>query len=248
MAGLVALGVAVALLIVSNWRGAPAPASPTWHRDDVPVPQPPASPLRVDTLGVDQYHRTVQRDGDQEKVTWQHGKIGDPYQAAILDDEVVIRAELNQAAYCYLVAFNPNGDVQLCLPEDETKPPAKTSRVVYPSGTFRFPLNDDIGLQAFVLIVSQSELPPWLKWKTDNGPIPWQATTGEGAWRYDGQRFDRIPLRRGRPRESDTPPRAFRELCESVKGRPGVDVIEAIAFPVDPKDEDRATSNWTQAE
>ena len=55
-------------------------------------------------------------------------------------------------------------------------------------------------------------------------------------WRYDGRRFTLISSApRGEPRRRSGPPPPFQEVCHHLATTPGVESIQAIAFPVGPK-------------
>jgi hypothetical protein len=100
-----------------------------------------------------------------------------------------------------------------------------------------FPLNDGVGLQAFVLLASRARLPPYQQWRANAGRAPWQADQADEFWHFDGQIFVNGP--RGAPVQRRPPkhvPRAFEKLCAFFKDRPGIEAIDAVAFPVVPKD------------
>ena len=61
------------------------------------------------------------------------GNIGVESYAACFDDDVRVKVKLNHSAYCYLVAFNPNGDEQLCQPKLPIliiRQPRQTTRLI----------------------------------------------------------------------------------------------------------------------
>jgi serine/threonine protein kinase len=167
------------------------------------------------------------------------GLLGSSSLVARFKDDVRIHVRLNQPGYCYLLAFNPDGKEQPCHPCDQTVPPPQSRSFLYPaeSDTY-FPLNDGVGLQAFVLLASRDPLPPYKQWRADTGRPPWDAAVrADDFWHFDGQTFVNGP--RGevvqRPPLKHVP-RAFAELCAFFKDRPGIDAIEAVAFPVVPKE------------
>jgi hypothetical protein len=121
------------------------------------------------------------------------GVIGLDRKTIELNDGVRFTVKFDAPAYCYLVAFNPDGNDQLCYPEAATEEaaravaPAKIPELHFP-GKGRFVL-DQPGLQAFVLVASSRPLPPYAEWRERTGPPPWQKTdTREpgGVWRFDG--------------------------------------------------------------
>jgi hypothetical protein len=64
------------------------------------------------------------------------------------------------------------------------------------------------------------------------GPVPWQPAPVRGVWRHDGLSFTGGP--RGPERPLGGVPRPFEDLCHFLKGRPGVEAMQAVAFPVQP--------------
>jgi serine/threonine protein kinase len=187
----------------------------------------PGAGLRVTSFRVRHFHGDPPAD---------RGDLGDTSFTARYDDDVQVEARLSEPAYGYLVAFNPDGKEQLCSPPAGVAP-ARSAEVSYPDGAGRyFGLTDDVGLQAFVLVVSRKPLPAYAAWRGPE-PAPWEKKTeAGGVWRYDGREFQNLaPVERGMERERGGPPKAFVDLCTFFKGRPGVDAVEALAFPVTPK-------------
>jgi hypothetical protein len=151
------------------------------------------------------------------------------------NDYVRVKAELNASAHCYLIAFNPDGTAQLCypFPGEQDHPPRPWSRLTYPAGNVFFKLNDGVGLQAFVLLASRQPLPVYAEWKRSLGALPWQASAGDGEWRFDGETFE--PLAGGsRGTEEGRPvSAAFVKLCDFLRERAGgTMMMEAVVFPV----------------
>jgi serine/threonine protein kinase len=158
------------------------------------------------------------------------GQIGLNDFSARFDDDVRVHAELEDPAHCLLLAFNPDGKEQLCVPKDPNLPPPLTARLDYPPETNKyFSLTDGTGLQAFVIVASRQPLPPYSQWRP---AAPWKAVQADSGWRFhDG---DLTPLLqvRGQERERGDAPQALRELCDYFKGRPDVEAVEVLAFPV----------------
>jgi serine/threonine-protein kinase len=170
------------------------------------------------------------------------GTIGvDDTSVCLFNDEVRIRASLSAPAYCYLIALHPDGSTQLYYPEGEagvTTPPPLSDRVSYPLGNNLSPLTDGMGLQAFVLVASRRQLPAYKEWEARLGNLPWGVTKAEGIWHYDGLQYERrSPKRRSDPRPSAAAvPAPFASACRALARGPGIDAIEAWAFPVLPED------------
>jgi hypothetical protein len=174
--------------------------------------------------------------------SWILGTIGvDDTSDCLFDDEVRIRARLSAPAYCYLIALHPNGSTQLYYPEGEAAeatPPPLSDRLSYPFGKNRSPLTDGVGLQAYVLVASREPLPPYREWNARLGNLPWGATQSDGIWHYDGQQYERLPKRRSQPRPATSDvPAPFESTCGALAKVPGIDAIDAWAFPVLPQEE-----------
>src|SRR5262249_22766410 len=153
-AGVLVLALA-ALAIVAlpsrSDRSLPTPGQAGIAPDVVPT-VPPAVAPRIVSVEVKHFRRNP-----PQKL----GKIGVTSEPILFDDDVRVHAQLSVPAYCYLIALNPDGKVQLCEPSTPTEAPAQTDRLDYPQGTVYFPLTDGVGLQAFVLLVSRQPLPPF---------------------------------------------------------------------------------------
>jgi len=151
------------------------------------------------------------------------------------DDDVRVTARFNRPGYCFLIAFNPDGKDQLCYPSDPAEPPAKITELDYPRDqTHYFPLTDGVGLQVFVLVVSWQPLPAYRDWR---GQAPWRKlpAADDDIWQYDGRRFNYRGQLRAPERERQGAPAALQELIDFVKARPGVEAVQALAFPVKKK-------------
>jgi hypothetical protein len=222
LAGLLGLSVLtvalVAILVGVAWKPGSAP------------PREVAAPVKKIQVSME----LSQHRGEKAKPL---GKIGDTSFAVQFDDDVRVHAGLSSRAYCYLLAFNPDGKVQLCHPRDETAPPERISTLEYPLNPAKFfSLTDGSGLQAFVLVASREPLPSYKEWRAANGGPPWRQTQADGIWRFDGHRYEAMGPQRGQERERQGPPQVLQALCNFFKDRPQVDAIEVLAFPVQPKD------------
>lgn len=164
------------------------------------------------------------------------GEIGVTSNRCRFDDDVRVAVKLSAEAYCYLIAFNSDGEDQLCYPKDDQDEgivPAKTIQFVYPTSPTRyFGLDDSTGLQAFVLLVSLRPLPDYEEWRSQVGAAPWKKVGADSVWRFDGHLFTRLDGQRGNERDRGCVPQAFADLCSFLKNRPHVAAIHAIAFPI----------------
>jgi serine/threonine protein kinase len=156
-----------------------------------------------------------------------------------VEDDVRIAARLSAPAYYYLIAFNPDGTVQLCYPEGADGQKAPVARpdvradVRYPRDKDVFIL-DTAGLQVFVLAASVKPLPPYEEWRSQIDAIPWAAVPEGGAWRwhFDGREFIRYPQERGRVEPKEPAPEALRKLSDFFRSRSEFDAVQLVAFPV----------------
>jgi hypothetical protein len=196
-------------------------------------PGPPAKPLEVTEMRVTHF---------RGKGATLLGDLRTSPGAVRLNDNVEVAAELTVPAFYYLIALNPKGSedglVQLCQPEGkdgqgaEAARPDRRTEVRYPR-EHDFIL-DAVGLQAFVLAASTKPLPPYKDWLSKAGPIPWDGVKDGGDWRwhFNGSKFTRFPLERGRLEPKGDAPESLRKLCEFFKGRDEFEAVQVIAFPV----------------
>jgi hypothetical protein len=217
-----------------------------------PAPTPP-DPARI--LGVEVRHV---RDTETSPV----GVIGVDRMPILLNDGVRFSVKLNAPAYCYLIAFNPDGREQLCHPGAETEeraaPPPKVAELQFPQDGSHYFVLDRVGHQAFVLVASARPLPPYAEWRARAGTPPWKpdANRTGGVWRLDGAwtelaarweltpvpdvvaklklpDFMRQPSGGGHVAKLGTPPpKALGDLAAFFQDRPEFDAIQILAFPV----------------
>jgi hypothetical protein len=174
------------------------------------------------------------------------GRFGIPsgFQARF-DDDIRARVELSQPAYCYLVAYNADGSEQLCVPDSPDVVPERCQSLEFPPTPDEFfPLTDGVGTQAFVVVASREALPSFRQWSHQRGRPPWNAVPSSELWEFSRGKYQLVGL----ARERDTvrkhpatarppePPPAFQELCEFFAGRPGIESVYAVAFPVNQRD------------
>jgi hypothetical protein len=216
LAGLAALVLLSAGLV---WAFAARPGEPAGS-----VTPAAPEPLRVVSLRVSHH-----RGPDARHL----GDLGLTAHAARPDDDVRVHARLTGPAYCYLLALNSDGKVQLCHPKGESTPPPRTDVVEYPANPDSyFGLTDGVGVQAFVLVAAREPLPAFAEWQAATGPPPWQPFRADGVWQYDDGRFRRLDVARGEERVRGAPP-PLHELAEYLR-RTQADAVAAVAFPVEP--------------
>jgi predicted Ser/Thr protein kinase len=164
------------------------------------------------------------------------GTIGVTSREATCEDSVRAIARLDRPAYCYLIALNPDGGVQLCEPAEPTAAPSPRAEIHFPADAGSgFSLTDGAGIQAFVLLAANRPLPPFGQW-TQAGSLRWRSVPAEGVWQFDGHQISRLGgVQRGEIKRLFDSPRPFAQLCAELQNLDGIDAVQAIAFPVKPK-------------
>src|SRR5262245_18060562 len=218
------VALAVASLLWLGWLYRPTPEG---SRQTLP---PAAIPLEIMALQVTHY-----RDNGKTEL----GDLRRSPGAVVVNDDVRVTATLNVPAYFYLIAFNPDGEDQLCLPTDadgrgaRNAPPEAREKVRYPPDKKAFVL-DAKGLQVFVLVASTKPLPTYAEWRAKAGKISWKYINDAATlrWHFDGREFTRFPSDRGKLVATDGVPVELLGLCEFFNGRPEFAAVQAFAFPV----------------
>jgi hypothetical protein len=169
------------------------------------------------------------------------GKLGEQSFAVRSGDDVTVAAELSGPAYCYLIAFRPDGVDEVFQPEDPGITPQQTDRPCYPPESKPqevYRLAEGSGLHAFALVVSRDPLPSYRLWKDRHGSPPWpkQAASTPGVvWWYDGQHLrllsaDHAYVPRGQGAAIRGGGGSVAKLAAWLKAIPGVDVVAIKAF------------------
>jgi tRNA A-37 threonylcarbamoyl transferase component Bud32 len=207
----------------------PSGAQPAASRPRAVDGPPAAVPLRVVSFRVSR-HR-----GDPAQAL---GDIGIGLcLSARDDDDARVHAELSEPAHCLLIAFNPNGRVELCLPRNPAAPLPRTAAIHYPPERVPparqryFALNNGAGLQAFALLAFREPPPSYRQWQARVGAAPWRHEEAEGVWSFDGGRLQLLGVGRDE-RERDGPPAALEQLCEFLRRHAESDALQVLAFPV----------------
>jgi serine/threonine protein kinase len=197
--------------------------------------------LRVTRFEIPHFPKLDEKSYDVQAL----GVLGKKSFTARVDDDVIVRAELSEPAYSYLIAYRPDGSDELCDPDDENTPPPRKQRPQYPPPTKndeRYRLSEGTGLYAFGLVVSRRPLPSYREWKERSGPVAWAARLPYEPgviWLDDGAGLqplmaDQTTGTRGKGakvRDSGGP---AAKLASWLRGLPGVDAVTVEAFPVEP--------------
>ncbi len=227
------VGAAALVVAVATWQlFGPRPSDKRSAEPLVSKERGGAQPgeLRIESMEIKHYR------GRQLQF---RGVIGVTSYAANEEDDVRVKVSLSRSAYCYLIAFNPDGLGQLCYPRDSATPPARSDLLDFPlDGSSYFGLTDGPGVQTFLLAVSDEPLPPYDEWLSQVDKPPWQPRLKANAvWRFTagGPLESQFVQQRGTIRQHGNPPRAFERLCKFFEQRKEFAAIQAMAFPVTPK-------------
>jgi serine/threonine protein kinase len=154
-------------------------------------PSPVVEPVRIERMQIQHFR------GDPVELL---GSIGELSPGARFNDAVRVQARFSQPCYCYLIAFNPDGNPQPCSPANPFEAPKLLQELEYPSEPSNyFPLNDNPngGLQVFVLAASPRPLESYDAWTRRVGVPPWRHVREVGTWRFDGEAFELLKVARG---------------------------------------------------
>jgi len=201
------------------------------------VPSPPVRIL-IEALTIDHHGY---RDG-----RWQWSIPIELSPRPVLEgDEAFVSARLDAPAYGYLIALNPDGKVQLCLPPDPSEYPRQSAEIRFEESTY-FPFSDGPGLQVFIVLASRQPLPPYAHWSGSNWLAQhWRHIAADdlaGVWRHDGRAATRVSsVPRGPLQKRPGPPAPFDEVCTYLGTLPEIEAIQAIAFPVKSREAGKET-------
>jgi hypothetical protein len=196
-----------------------------------PAPPDPGPPLTRLISGLSVEHFAVRGE-----VAVPRGEIGPRSVATRFGDQVRVAVKFAEPAYAYLLAFNPDGVEQPCLPRDPAATPDRLDRLAYPADGRAFNLDDATGMQVFAVVASRHPLTAYSRWKDARPDLGWLRLPAEpgSVWRGDGDRLEPVTPA-GDQRSSVGALRGLGPLADlgrRLKGSPGVEAVELIAFPV----------------
>jgi serine/threonine protein kinase len=192
-------------------------------------PSPPEQPLlkRFEVLHVDHSGKTPHPVGPIDSID----RLPVRFQ-----DEVQVFANFTKPIYVSFFGLDTDGGVTV-YPSDK-RSSESTMKL-----QMRYILNDGTGLQALFILGSTSK-PLNNSMLVEQLSRIWQPTTARCRWRYDGGNLELIwglrgplsPSTRGKAQDIDEKaPVALQRVCEFINSIPNMDLIRAVAFPVEPK-------------
>jgi serine/threonine protein kinase len=162
------------------------------------------------------------------------GKLGVEAYDTRWGDEVTVKARMAPPAYAFLIAFRPDGVVEVFFPDKDDQAPQRRE-----SMEADYELNDGAGLEAFAVVASSQPLPSFKEWRTLSGEYPWGkfAATAGLVWRADGVEDveDLYATGRGKPMGMSGRP-AMKKLAEWLRQKPGIEAVQVLGFRVEPKE------------
>ncbi|MHB1426035.1 MAG: serine/threonine protein kinase [Gemmataceae bacterium] len=160
------------------------------------------------------------------------GKLGEEAFDTRFGDSVTVTARLSPPAYAFLIAFRPDGVVEVIFPDKEDQGPQRKA-----SMEADYELNDGAGLEAFATVVSSQPLPSFKEWWKSCPRCPWNKFPLEPGigWRADGVE-EPVPFyEHDRGKSLGTTGRqAVKELAEWLRGTPGIETVQVLGFTVLP--------------
>lgn len=154
-----------------------------------------------------------------------------------VDDDLRVDATFSKPTYCFLVAINPDGEIQLCFPATastvQTNP---INELHFPEDSKQgFGFTDGTGQQAFLLIWSVTPLPSFSDWKQKLDPWPSLHQGASGRWFWRNGRLEPWSERgetRGTIRDLKGS-ESFVSMCTQLqKISPGIEIY-GVSFPIE---------------
>ncbi len=221
-----AVVVVLGVGILSSWPGrtGTGPGSPGSGAPGAAV----AAPLTILSMDLAHFRAGLDRP---------LGMIGvDSTGARFNEDSIGVLVRFSAAAYCYILALNPDGTTQLCYPAAADEVPRPSAVVDAPMGVDGeaklFGLTDGIGAQAFAVVASRHPLPAYSEWSARAGKLPWRSFEIDGVWSSDGHEPALLSQTRGTIQPRPPNPDPFAASIAALKGAPGIESVRAVAFPV----------------
>ncbi len=162
IAGGVALSLAVicGIIAINNWPERGKTNAISKREDPLFVPKPVEKPVPLTVRSIEVQHYVPVEGGDRPEGVL--SKDSTPR----LGDKVQVIATLSKPAYAYILAFRPDGVIELCYPESEDAIPNPTDEPRYPTReqTESYGLFEGTGLWLFAVVASEKPLPAYKEW------------------------------------------------------------------------------------
>jgi hypothetical protein len=162
----------------------------TWQVGDRSLPgtssgdRSSTSPLKILSVSIKHF---APAEKDEDVLL---GLLGETSFAPRRDEKVQIFARFSGPAYSYLLAFRPDGEIELCHPASDDLAPPASAVASYPAdedAKTAYGLREGEGLWIFAVIASDRPLPAFKEWIAKHDP-EWKPRPAPPAtvWRYDG--------------------------------------------------------------
>lgn len=197
----------------------------------------PPKKLKILVKGIIALHREVV----EGKNDYKRGELGKKSFVTHNGDGLDIEFQLTAPAYCYIIAYYPNGQECLAFPENENEAPPMTDKPKYPwkDASLTWGLTDGEGLQSFFVVVSSNPLPPYSEWKSKRGNSPWKPMDIKEEiiyFYYDDQKVSYVTTtERGPAQKKVGPDVLMLEQGDWLHKAPEIETVAGIGFTVLPK-------------
>jgi tRNA A-37 threonylcarbamoyl transferase component Bud32 len=228
---LIATAAAV-LLAVAAWRLWPAATAKSGVSDSVAnasgeVTLP--APAELQPL---QYTHYANADQDSRTMgpLFENGNVRE-------NDDLRLDGTFPNPVYCFLIALNPDGTVQLCYPDArDAAQEEPIAEIHFPSSSGQgFGFTDGAGQQGFLLVTSPNPLPTFDSWVGSVGKLQDALVEVEGRWYWnDGQVVPVARQTRGAIRDLQGH-EDFSALCERIQSSSNDQSVHGVTFAVEPR-------------
>ena len=207
------------------------------EQDDITgdTPGTSAKPKQISAESVESRIRIEHFRAGADRVPEPLGQIGEAERKVLLNDVIRMTVDLQNEHHVMVVALNPNGSIQLCIPASENEPPPLKQYLKFPTESdVYFGLTDGEGQQAFLALTSSEPLPAFSKLRPILESAGWVANQHGGVWQFDGSQVSQVfPARVDRGTLQRLTANEFRSLCLTVKEEQPNMTVLGFAFPVE---------------
>jgi serine/threonine protein kinase/CHAT domain-containing protein/tetratricopeptide (TPR) repeat protein len=243
LATLFVLAASVALLFTSRTQLDRLAKSDSYTQSDPPTTghssQRPSSSSIVESFRLTHYRSVGSVMKQFEFPSHSPARVGDDFRLEI---------EFSRPAFAYLLALNPDGSTQLCLPEDDqTVPVGSTYLQLYPEASDFFTTVEGEGTLAFVLLTSEFPLPNWRDWLASHSIPSWEHVSSIGVWSYQDSSWSLLSPHNSQPTDStrggrtSRNPELLRRICQSLASQMDFTEVRCISLPIELSPDDPET-------